>query len=135
MRGKPKTPIVLTIVRKGEQKPIELTLTREVIKVQSVKSKVAEPGIGYLRITQFQEQTTADVVRHLEKMYKQGALKGLILDLRNDPGGLLNAAVGVSATFLPQKSLVVIRTDAPRMRNASTSLQRKTMHVVLARMC
>lgn len=114
MRGKPKTSILLTIVRKGEQKPIEISLTREVIKVQSVKSKVVEPGYGYLRITQFQEQTTADVVKHLDKMYKQGVLKGLILDLRNDPGGLLNSAVGVSATFLPQKSLVVYtdgRTD------------------------
>lgn len=107
MRGKPKTRIVLTIVRKGEQKPIELTLTREVIKVQSVKSKVAEPGIGYVRITQFQEQTTSDVVKHLGRIYKQGEVKGLILDLRNDPGGLLNSAVGVSAVFLPSKSLVV----------------------------
>jgi len=107
MRGKPKTQIVLTIARKGENRPIELTLTREVIKVQSVKSKLIEPGYGYLRITQFQEQTTADVARHLERMYKQGPLKGLILDLRNDPGGLLNSAIGVSAAFLPQKSLVV----------------------------
>jgi len=114
MRGKPKTQITLTIARKGENKPIELTLTREVIKVQSVKSKLIEPGYGYLRITQFQEQTTADVAKHLDRMYKQGALKGLVLDLRNDPGGLLNSAIGVSAAFLPQKSLIVYtdgRTD------------------------
>lgn len=114
MRGKPKTQITLTIARKGENKPVILTLTREIIKVQSVKSKLIEPGYGYLRVTQFQEQTTADVARHLERMYKQGQLKGLVLDLRNDPGGLLNSAIGVSAAFLPAKSLVVYtdgRTD------------------------
>lgn len=114
MRGKPKTQLTITVARKGENKPIEITLTREIIKVQSVKSKLIEPGYGYLRITQFQEQTTADVAHHLERLYKQGQLKGLVLDLRNDPGGLLNSAIGVSAAFLPQKSLVVYtegRTD------------------------
>jgi carboxyl-terminal processing protease len=107
MRGKPKTPITLTIVRKGEQKPIVVTLNREVIKVQSVKSKLAEPGYGYVRITQFQENTGPALVKHLADLYKEGALKGLVLDLRNDPGGLLNGAVGVSAAFLPAKALVV----------------------------
>ena len=107
MRGKPKTQIKLSILRKGEGKTIELTLTREVIKVQSVKSKLVEAGYGYLRITSFQENTGASVVKHLNELYKPGPLKGLVLDLRNDPGGLLNAAVGVSAAFLPQKTLVV----------------------------
>ena len=107
MRGKPKTQIKLSILRKGESKTIELTLTREVIKVQSVKSKLVEAGYGYLRITSFQENTGASVVKHLNELYKPGPLKGLVLDLRNDPGGLLNAAVGVSAAFLPQKTLVV----------------------------
>ena len=107
MRGKPKTQIKLSILRKGEGKTIELTLTREVIKVQSVKSKLVEAGYGYLRITSFQENTGALVVKHLNELYKPGPLKGLVLDLRNDPGGLLNAAVGVSAAFLPQKTLVV----------------------------
>ncbi|HJW01744.1 MAG TPA: S41 family peptidase [Azospira sp.] len=107
MRGKPKTPITLTIVRKGEQKPIIVTLTREVIKVQSVKSKLVEPGYGYVRITQFQENTGPSLAKHLSDLYKEGALKGLVLDLRNDPGGLLNGAVGVSATFLAPKALVV----------------------------
>ena len=107
MRGKPKTQIKLSILRKGEDKTIELTLTREVIKVQSVKSKLVEAGYGYLRITSFQENTGASVVKHLNELYKPGPLKGLVLDLRNDPGGLLNAAVGVSAAFLPQKTLVV----------------------------
>ena len=106
MRGKPKTQIVLTIVRKGEAKPIVLTITREVIKVQSVKSKVIEPGYAYVRLTQFQEDTANKLVEHLNRLYKQGPVKGLVLDLRNDPGGLLHGAVGVSAAFLPPKALV-----------------------------
>ena len=106
MRGKPKTQIKLGIIRKGEAKPLELTLTREVIKIQSVKSKLPEPGYGYLRVTSFQENTGASVVKHLNDLYKDGTLKGLVLDLRNDPGGLLNAAVGVSGAFLPAKTLV-----------------------------
>jgi carboxyl-terminal processing protease len=108
MRGKPKTQITLTILRKGEANPLVLTLTRDKIKVQSVKSKIIEPGYGYLRITQFQEETTADVAKHLEKMFKdKDGLKGLVLDLRNDPGGLLHGAIGVAAAFLPGKDLVV----------------------------
>ncbi len=106
MRGKPKTPIKLSILRKGETKPLEITLVREVIKVQSVKSKLVEDGYGYLRITSFQENTAASVVKHLNDLYKPGPLKGLVVDLRNDPGGLLSSAVGVSAAFLPQKTLV-----------------------------
>lgn len=106
MRGKPKTPIKLTILRKGETKPIEITLMREVIKVQSVKSKLVEPGYGYLRITSFQENTAPALVKHLNDLYKPGNLNGLVLDLRNDPGGLLNTAIGVSAAFLPPKTLV-----------------------------
>ncbi len=113
MRGKPKTSIRLTILRKNEAKPIEITIERAVIKVQSVKSKLAETGYGYLRITQFQEETASDVVKHLDKLAKADAeakgtgLKGLVLDLRNDPGGLLHAAIGVSAAFLPPNSAVV----------------------------
>lgn len=107
MRGKPKTDITLTIMRKGENRPIVLTLTREVIKVQSVKSKLAEPGYGYVRVAQFQENTAASLVQHLDKLTKGGDLKGMVLDLRNDPGGLLHGAVGVAAAFLPANSLVV----------------------------
>jgi carboxyl-terminal processing protease len=107
MRGKPSTSIRLTIARKGETKPIEVTLTREIIKVQSVKSKLVEPGYGYLRLTQFQEQSAEDLAKHIGTLYKGGDLKGLVLDLRNDPGGLLHGAVGVSAAFLPPKALVV----------------------------
>ena len=106
MRGKPKTQIKLSILRKGENKPVEITLTREIIKVQSVKSKLVEDGYGYLRITSFQENTAAALIKHLNELYKPGPLKGLVLDLRNDPGGLLNTAIGVSSAFLPPKTLV-----------------------------
>ena len=108
MRGKPKTPIKLSIIRKGETKPIELTLMREVIKVQSVKSKLVEPGYGWVRITQFQENTVVELAKHLSTLYKDGnKLNGLVLDLRNDPGGLLTSAIGVSAAFLSPDVTVV----------------------------
>ncbi|MCL2656588.1 MAG: S41 family peptidase [Betaproteobacteria bacterium] len=106
MRGKPKTQIKLTIARKGEMKPIEVTLTREIIQVQSVKARMLEPGIGYIRIAQFQENTAATLAKELTRLEKQG-MTSIILDLRNDPGGLLHAAVGVSGAFLPGKALVV----------------------------
>src|SRR3954464_2081424 len=107
MRGKPNTNITLTISRKGESTPVVVTLTRAVIRVQSVKSKVIEPGYAWLRVSQFQEQTPETMVKQLDSMFKQGQIKGLVLDLRNDPGGLLHGAIAVSAAFLPNKSLVV----------------------------
>ena len=124
MRGKPNTQIVLTIARKGEPQPIVVTLTRAVIKVQSVKSKVIEPGYGWVRVSQFQEATPDSLARHLEAMFKQGALKGLVLDLRNDPGGLLYGAVAISAAFLPNKVLVVStdgRTEDARKKFYATN--------------
>ncbi|MBM3357897.1 MAG: S41 family peptidase [Betaproteobacteria bacterium] len=125
MRGKPNTQITLTIVRKGEVKPIVVTLTRAVIKIQSVRARLLEPGYAYFRVTQFQEHTGEALARAIEKHFKenQGAMKGIVLDLRNDPGGLLNGAVAVSAAFLQPGALVVYtdgRTDDSRMKlNAS----------------
>ncbi|MDD5330586.1 MAG: S41 family peptidase [Sulfuricella sp.] len=121
MRGKPGTKITLTVIRKGETKPLIITLTRAVIKIQSVKAKLIEPGYGYVRITQFQEHTGENLAKALEKFYKENKapLKGLILDLRNDPGGLLNGAVAVSAAFLPNDALVVYtegRTEDAKMK-------------------
>ena len=109
MRGKPGSKVTLTVLRKGETKPLVFTLARAVIKVQSIKSKLVEPGYGFVRITQFQEHTVENLATALDTMIKQnkGDLQGLVLDLRNDPGGLLTAAVGVSATFLPRDALVV----------------------------
>ncbi len=109
MRGKPGTTITLTLSRKDAGKPIVVKLTRAIIKVKSVRFKLLEPGYGYVRITQFQERTVpalADAVKTLQKQ-NGGALKGLVLDLRDDPGGLLNGAVGVSAAFLPKDATVV----------------------------
>jgi carboxyl-terminal processing protease len=107
MRGKPNTGITLTIMRKGESAPVVVRITREIIRVQSVRSKVLEPGFGYLRVAQFQENTAESVVDHLNRIAADGPLKGLVLDLRNDPGGLLHGAIGVSAAFLPRDTLVV----------------------------
>jgi carboxyl-terminal processing protease len=107
MRGKPKSVVTLTLSRKGETRPIVVQLVRDVIRVQSVRSKVIEPGYGYVRLTQFQEMTVDNMVRHLGNLDKNGVPKGLVLDLRNDPGGLLHGAVGVSAAFLPARTLVV----------------------------
>ncbi len=126
MRGKPNTDITLTVVRKGDPKPRVITLTRAVIQIQSVKYKLVEPGYAYVRVTQFQEHTPEKMVAALEKMFKenQGQMTGLILDLRNDPGGLLNAAVAISAAFLPQNALVVYtdgRTEDSKMRLYASS--------------
>jgi len=107
MRGKPNTQITLTLSRKGETQPLVITLTRAIIKVQSVKSKLIEPGYAWVRVSQFQESTAESMVRHLDNLFKQGLIKGLVLDLRNDPGGLLYGAVAISAAFLPPKALVV----------------------------
>src|ERR687891_2961900 len=82
MRGKPKTQITLTITRKGESTPLIVTITRAVIRVQSVKSKVIEPGFAWVRVSQFQEATAEHLVKHLEGLFKQGQVKGLVLDLR-----------------------------------------------------
>jgi carboxyl-terminal processing protease len=107
MRGKPNTSITLTISRKGESAPVVVQLTRAVIRVQSVKSKMIEPGFAWVRVSQFQEATPESMVKHIEGLFKQGPVKGLILDLRNDPGGLLHGAVAISAAFLPARTLVV----------------------------
>lgn len=109
MRGKPGTDIKLTVVRKSEHKPLVLTLTRAVIKTKSVTLKELEPGYASIRISQFQERTAEDLSAAVQKVYEdnKGQVKGLVLDLRNDPGGLLNAAVGVGAVFLKPDDLVV----------------------------
>jgi carboxyl-terminal processing protease len=102
MRGKPGTDITLTVVREGQTKPLKFIVTRAVIKVQSVKHRLIEPGFGYVRITQFQSSTDRNLNEAIRKLEKEnsGPVKGLILDLRNNPGGVLNAAVSVSDAFL-----------------------------------
>ena len=108
MRGKIGTDIVLTIVREGEEKPLEVTITRDIIKVRSVKHKMLDGGFGYVRISQFQSHTGENLAEALDNIRKEskGKIKGLVLDLRNNPGGVLNAAVDVSDAFL-EKGLIV----------------------------
>ncbi|MCY7372020.1 MAG: S41 family peptidase [Polaromonas sp.] len=108
MRGEPRSKVLLTIFRKDENRTFPVSITREEIRTQSVRSKVIEPGYAWIRLSQFQERTVEDFVVKLEQIYKQEPdLKGLVLDLRNDPGGLLDAAVAVSAAFLPENVTVV----------------------------
>ena len=108
MRGEPNTQVVLTIFRKSENRSFPVTIVREEIRTQSVRSKVLEPGYAWIRLSQFQERTVEDFARKMEEIYKQEPkLKGLVLDLRNDPGGYLDAAVAVSAAFLPENVTVV----------------------------
>ena len=108
MRGEPNTKVNLTIFRKDENRSFPVTITREEIRTQSVRGKVVEPGYAWIRLSQFQERTVDDFARKVEEIYKQDPnLKGLVLDLRNDPGGLLDAAVAVSAAFLPENVSVV----------------------------
>lgn len=108
MRGEPNTKVILTVFRKEENRSFPVTIIREEIKTQSVRGKVIEPGYGWIRLSQFQDRTVDDFVKKLEEIYKQEPkLKGLVLDLRNDPGGLLDAAVAVSAAFLPENVAVV----------------------------
>jgi len=111
MRGKPGTSITLTIMREGVEQPIKLTLERDVIKVKSVKSRVLEPGFGYIRITQFQSPTDDNLREAVDQLKSQsgGELKGLVLDLRNNPGGVLNGAVAVADAFLEKGVIVSTR--------------------------
>jgi len=121
MRGEAGTEAKLTILRRGEAKELVFNVKRAVIEIQSVRSRLIEPGYAVIRLTQFEENTGEKMTRAIIDAYKQngGALKGLVLDLRNDPGGLLNASVAVSAAFLPKDALVVYtdgRVEDAKMR-------------------
>jgi carboxyl-terminal processing protease len=108
MRGEPNTKVVLTVFRKTETRSFPVTIVREEIRVQSVRARMIEPGYAWLRVSQFQDRTVEDFAKKLEEIYKQEPhLKGLVLDLRNDPGGLLEGAVALSAAFLPRDVEVV----------------------------
>jgi len=108
MRGEPATKVLLQVFRKDENRSFPVTIVREEIRMQSVRARMAEPGYGWVRISQFQDRTVEDFVRKVEELYKQDPkLKGLVLDLRNDPGGLLDASIAISAAFLPENVVVV----------------------------
>jgi carboxyl-terminal processing protease len=127
MRGRRGSDIVLTIIREGEGEPIEITVTRDVIRVKSVRSRMLEAGYGYIRISSFQSKTTRNVIEALDKLLKESdqRLNGLVLDLRNNPGGVLTGAVGVSDIFLQDGQLIVYTKgrvkDAELEYSASTS--------------
>ncbi|MEQ6917903.1 S41 family peptidase [Halomonas aquatica] len=113
MRGDPGTEIRLTILRQGESAPLEVSLTREVIRTQSVKSELLEPGYGYLRVSQFQTRTGEQVGNALRRLERDGPLDGLVLDLRNNPGGVLQAAVDVADAFLDSGLIVYTEGRLP----------------------
>lgn len=125
MRGEPNTKITLTVARKDEDKPLLITIVRQEIRVQSVKSKYIEPGYAWVRVSQFQEPTVDDLVKKLSALYAQDpAMKGLVLDLRNDPGGVLPGAIGVSAAFLP-KDVPVVSTNGQLPDSKATFYARR----------
>ena len=111
MRGEPGSEITLTILRESEPQPFKVTIERDIIRVKSVKSKMLDPGYGYVRITQFSSQTTKNLEQALKDLNKEagGNVRGLILDLRNNPGGVLNGAVEVSDAFLESGVVVSIK--------------------------
>jgi carboxyl-terminal processing protease len=125
MRGKPGSKITVTIVREGWTEPKDFLITREQIRVQSVKNNQLEPGIEYIRLRQFQEQTSNDLETALEKYVKEGKIQGLVLDLRNNPGGLLTSAVEVTEKFLEPGKLVVYTEGRVRNQNMRFSSNAK----------
>jgi carboxyl-terminal processing protease len=130
MRGEPGTDIVLTIVREGVDRPIRITITRDVIHVTSVRSRALEPGYGYVRISQFQLRTGESLREAVGKLRNEAGddgLNGLVLDLRNNPGGVLNAAVSVSDAFLDKG--VIVYTDG-RMDDAKLTFSAKGSDVL-----
>ena len=108
MRGEAHSKVMLTIARRGADTPWVVPVEREEIRMQSVKARLVEPGYAWLRISQFQEETVDELASKVKDLYAQNPnIKGLVLDLRNDPGGLLPSAIGVSAAFLPQNEVIV----------------------------
>ncbi len=132
MRGEPNTKITLTIARKDEDKPLLISVTRQEIRVQSVKGKIIEPGYGWVRVSQFQEPTVEDLAKKITALYAQEPnLKGLVLDLRNDPGGVLPGAIGVSAVFLP-RDVSVVSTNGQLPDSKATYYARRDFYTTRA---
>ncbi|RPE75967.1 S41A family C-terminal processing peptidase-3 [Vulcaniibacterium tengchongense] len=111
LRGPPGSKVVLTIVREGRDKPFDVTLTRETIRVASVRSRMLEPGYGYVRVSAFQADTAADFAAQVDRLEAQagGRLRGLVIDLRSNPGGLLTAAVQIADDLLESGRIVSTR--------------------------
>jgi len=122
MRGKPGSDIVLTVVREGEDKPLNITITRAIIQVTSVRNRMLEDGYAYVRVSHFQTKTPTDMIKAIEGMKSEGKIEGMVLDLRNNPGGVLSAAVGISDAFLDDGLIVYTdgREDDSRLRYSAS---------------
>lgn len=131
MKGKQGSPMRLSLFRKGLTKPREVTLVRETIKIQAVKSEALEPGFGYVRLTNFNENAAKDIRKAMEKLDRKSQLKGLVLDLRNNPGGLLDQAVDVSSLFIDEGVVVSTRgrSREQEIRYAKRGMARKDFPV------
>ncbi len=126
MRGKPGTVLRLIVQREGETRPLEFSVTRQVVKVRGVReAKLLTNGIGYIRISEFQEQTAHDFLQAIESLKSQ-KMKGLIVDVRNNPGGLLDAAVEVAENFIPEKKVIVATQGRLRQKNIKFVSHNKT---------
>ncbi|MFK7889198.1 MAG: S41 family peptidase [Granulosicoccus sp.] len=126
MRGKPGSTLTVTIIREGADKPMSIDIERDIIQVNSVKNRMLDEDYGYLRISNFQTKTTSDMLKAIKKMKQEvpeGNLKGLVLDLRNNPGGVLSGAVGVSDAFLDEGMIVYTdgREDDSKLRYDATN--------------
>lgn len=134
MRGKVGTKIKLTISRKGADKPIDLTLTRAIIKIESVKSDMIDKELGYIRLTQFQENSYKEMVNAVRQLTNQGA-KGIVLDLRNNGGGLLNEAISIASIFLPINKTVVFTRERDKQekhyKTESVNFTNRTIPMVV----
>ena len=131
MRGKPGSKVTISVVREGWAEPKDFPIVREQIRVQSVKNQQLEPGIEYIRLRQFQEQTSGDLETALEKYTKDGKIQGLILDLRNNPGGLLTASVEVTEKFIDSGRLVVYTEGRVRNQNMHFQANAKRVYIGL----
>ncbi len=120
MRGKPGTDITLTLLREGLEEPLVITITRAVIKIKSVRSSMLEPGYAYVRISNFQNRTSKDFIKHLEDLQDRAGedLKGIILDMRNNPGGLFTAAIEISDALLDYRAPIVSTRGRANQSNA-----------------
>ena len=133
MRGKPGSKLILTVVREGEEKPLEIEVVRDIIQVASVKSRMLDDHYAYLRVTQFQVDTGKELNKHLKKLQKN-ALKGAVLDLRNNPGGVLQAAVDVSDAFISDGLVVYTQgriTESDQKFSATKKTQAPELPLVV----